>query len=331
MSVRRLNDAPNLTQPFTAEEWSAVRRVAHKLDREILDQDMRLTMGGEPTFVGIDEVESPQWNVEALGPIKRTRGLELIRRLRERTAPGGLLHFGQGKWYPGEALPRWAFHCISRVDGVPVWQNVDLIALEDDQFGYGLADSHRFITALTRRLQVSTENILAAFNPEGDLLITEPEPVGYILPLRRRQPGGVLAWSSQLWFPRPERLTLSYGDSPIGYRIPIEPMPFVAPDDLVYEYEETNGTPSEQEKIPESPARRMDLFNVEPSVDPLPPLSGTAETATVLIRPSLCVQVRDGKLCVFLPFVPVLADYLDLIAAVEDTCEYLGVRIFNLG
>ena len=331
MSIRRLNDAPSLTQPFTDDEWAAVRKVAHRLDREILDQDIRLTMGGEPTFVGIDEPESPQWNVEALGPIKRTRGLELIRRLRERTAPGGLLHFGQGKWYPGEALPRWAFHCISRLDGVPVWENASLIALEDQEFGYGLADSLRFMGALTRRLQVSADNILPAFDFDNDASAAQPEPVGYILPLRRRQPGGKLAWSSQLWFPKPERLVLSWGDSPIGYRIPVEPMPFVAPDELIYEYELAGGAPTEVVKIPAARAHRMDLFAIEPTADPLPPLSGTAESAEVLIRPSLCVQVRDGKLCVFLPFVPILADYLDLIAAVEDTCEHLGSSIWVEG
>ena len=88
-------------------------------------------MGGEPTFVGIDEPESPQWNIDALGPMKRTRGLALIRSLREKVAPGGLLHYGQGKWYPGEALPRWALSCCWRADGVPVWENIDLIARED--------------------------------------------------------------------------------------------------------------------------------------------------------------------------------------------------------
>jgi uncharacterized protein (DUF2126 family)/transglutaminase-like putative cysteine protease len=329
MSVRRLNEPPSLTRPFSDEEWAAVRKVGHQLDREIVEHDIRLTMGGEPTFVGIDEPESLQWNFEALGPIKRTRGLELIRRLRERTAPGGLLHFGQGKWYPGEPLPRWAFHCISRVDGVPVWENGSLIAREDEHFGYGLADSLRFMTALTRRLQVSAENILPAFDPdsEGDPPMPQPEPVGYVLPLRRRQPEGVLAWSSQLWFPRPQRLVLSFGDSPIGYRIPVEPMPFVAPDELVYELEEVTGRP----QIPAAPARRPELFDIEPAPDPLPPLSRTADSATLLIRPSLCVQSRDGKLCVFLPFVPVLADYLDLVAAVEDTCEHLGVSIWVEG
>jgi transglutaminase-like putative cysteine protease len=182
LTVERMNEAPSVTKPFSEEEWSKVRAVAHEVDRKLTEQDVRLTMGGEPTFVGIDEPESPQWSVEALGAIKRSRGLVLIRRLRERTAPGGLLHFGQGKWYPGEPLPRWAFQCISRVDGIPVWEDADLIAREDDQTSFALSDSLRFIQSLSERLQVTKESILAAFEP-GD---ETAEPTGYILPLRRR-------------------------------------------------------------------------------------------------------------------------------------------------
>ena len=116
-------------------------------------------MANQPTS-GIDDPESLQWNFEALGPIKRTRGLSLIRSLRARTAPGALLHLGQGKWYPGEALPRWAFHCVSRLDGVPVWENGDLFAVENESYSYTVADSLTFMQALTRRLQASTAGIL---------------------------------------------------------------------------------------------------------------------------------------------------------------------------
>jgi uncharacterized protein (DUF2126 family)/transglutaminase-like putative cysteine protease len=329
MSVRRLNETPRLSKPYSDEVWAEVRKAAHLIDQDIKDQDIRLTMGGEPTYVGIDEPETMQWNIEALGPIKRTRGLSLIRCLRERTAPGALLHFGQGKWYPGEPLPRWAFHCISRNDGVPVWEDGDLIALEGNQYGYSIADSLRFMQALTRRLQVSAENILPAFNSDEQRESTEP--AGYILPLRRRQPEGRLAWSSQLWFARPERLVLSYGDSPIGYRIPVEPMPFVAPDELVYEYETGDDVPAKRVRIPARPERRRDLFAVEPTPDPLPPLSSNFETATELIRPSLCVEAREGRMHVFLPYVPVVADYLDLVAAIEDTCQYLQMPVWIEG
>jgi uncharacterized protein (DUF2126 family)/transglutaminase-like putative cysteine protease len=327
LSVQRLNEAPSLTKPFGEEEWSRVRAVAHEVDRKLAEQDVRLTMGGEPTFVGIDEPESPQWNVEAQGPIKRSRGLVLIRCLRERTAPGGLLHFGQGKWYPDEPLPRWAFQCISRVDGIPVWENVDLIAREDDdKTSFGLGDCLRFLEALSRRLQVTEQSILAAFEPEDETGKAK-QPTGYILPLRRRQPGGRLAWSSQLWFDRPERLTLFPGDSPIGYRITADLIPFVAPDELTYETEGQDALAT----LPAWPARRPELFGIAPEADPLPALSSTANTAPELIRPALCIQAVEGRLHVFLPYTPVVADYLDLVAAVEDTCRYLGVPVWLEG
>ncbi len=323
MSVRRLNDEPGLSRPYTDETWAQVREVAYRIDAELEAQDVRLTMGGEPTFVGLDEPESRQWNLDAMGPEKRTRGLALIRALQQKYAPGAMLHYGQGKWYPGEALPRWAFSCFWRADGVPVWESVELIAREEDQHGFGPADALEFARALTRRLEVSSENLLPAFNAD------EEHPAGYILPLRRRQPNGELRWSSQLWFPRPERLQLSLGDSPIGYRIPTDVMPWVAPDEIRYE---KDAAPFEDRvKLPSHPARRLDLFVTEPAPDPLPPLSSTAENATELIRPSLCVQAREGRLLVFLPYAAKLADYLDLLAAVEDTCQYLHKPIWLEG
>jgi uncharacterized protein (DUF2126 family) len=323
MSIRRLNEAPRLSKPFTEEEWAEVERVAHAVDADLVAQDVRLTMGGEPTFVGIDEPESPQWNIDALGPIKRSRGLALIQCLRATTAPGAMLHYGQGKWYPGEPLPRWALSCYWRGDGVPVWHNVELIARGDKDYGLGAADALKFMEALTRRLQVSRENVLPAFNVDAD------EPAGYILPLRRRQPEGRLRWSSQLWFAQPERLVLTAGDSPIGFRIPTEAMPWVAPDELKYEHEAAPF--ADRVKLPADRGSRMDLFQVEATADPLPPLSSTAETATELIRPSLCVQARDGRLHVFLPYASQLADYFDVVAAVEDTCQYLQMPVWLEG
>jgi uncharacterized protein (DUF2126 family) len=325
MSIRRLNDPPRPSRPFTEENWVQVEQLARSVDADLKAQDVRLTMGGEPTFIGIDEPESPQWNIDALGPMKRSRGLALIQGLRGRTAPGAMLHYGQGKWYPGEPLPRWALSCYWRSDGVPVWENVDLIAREDLDYGFRAADALSFMEALTRRLQVSSENVLPAYNTEGE----SPEPAGYILPIRRRQPSGLLCWSSQLWFPRPEGLVLTPGDSPIGYRIPTASMPWVAPDELEYEFEAAPF--ADRVKLPSSPARRMDLFERRPAADPLPALSSTAETALELIRPSLCVQAREGRLHVFLPYASRLADYLDLVAAVEDTCQYLHKPVWLEG
>jgi uncharacterized protein (DUF2126 family) len=329
MSIRRLNDAPRPSKPFTEEDWLQVEQVAHRVDADLEAQDVRLTMGGEPTFVGIDEPESPQWNIDALGPMKRARGMDLIRCLHEKVAPGALLHFGQGKWYPGEPLPRWVLSCCWRADRIPVWENIDLIAREDREYGCGAADAFKFIEALTRRLQVSFENVLPAYNNAAEAT----DPAGYILPIRRRQPGGRLCWSSQLWFPRPECLLLSPGDSPIGYRIATELIPWVAPDELEYVHE---AAPYAAQfggriKLPSRPSRRMDLFQKNPVADPLPALSATAETVPELIRPALCLQAREGRLHVFLPYASKLADYLDLVAAVEDTCQFLRKPVWLEG
>jgi uncharacterized protein (DUF2126 family)/transglutaminase-like putative cysteine protease len=326
--VRRPGQPPSLTQPFTEQAWQRVRQVAHAVDRELLQNDVRLTMGGEPTFVGTTQPESPQWNLDALGDDKRARGLALVRRLRERTAPGGLLHFGQGKWYPNEPLPRWAFQCISRLDRVPIWQNADLIARDDRPTTFTLAASLRFLQALARRLQVTEDNILPAFEPDSGTG-EAAQPTGYLLPLRRRQPNGHLRWSSQLWFDRPQRLILLPGDSPIGFRISSEVVPFVAPDELVHETE-TVGLET-LPKLPLQPLRRPELFATTATPDPLPPLSSTAQTAPELVRPALCVQALGGELHVFLPYLPVAADFLDLIAAVEDTCAYLQMPIWLEG
>jgi len=325
MTVERLYEAPRVTRPFSEEEWERVEAVALDVDAALKKEDVRLTMGGEPTFVGIDEPESPQWNIDALGPVKRTRGLDLIRAIREQVAPatsGPLLHFGQGKWYPGEPLPRWALSCYWRADGVPVWEDANLIALEGGSYGFGLADALRFGQALTRRLEVRVENLLPAFNPGSD------DAAGYVLPIRRRQWDGVLRWSSQLWFERPARLVLSPGDSPIGFRIPTEVVPWVAPDELVYESE---AAPlADKAKLP-AKTRHPELFAVAPAADPLPPLSSTAATAKVLIRTALCVEAREGRMHVFLPFASQLADYLEMVAAVEDTAAHLAMPVWVEG
>src|SRR5664279_517012 len=257
--------------------------------------------------------------------MKRTRGLALIQGLRERMSPGALLHYGQGKWYPGEPLPRWALSCFWRADGVSVWEDINLIARGDHDYGFLTADAFSFIQALTRRLRVSAENVLPAYDPDTD----SAEPLGYILAIRRRQPHGHLRWSSQLWFSRPERLTLSPGDSPIGYRIPTESMPFVAPDELEYEFDPPPF--ADKAKLPQRPERHMDLFQINPEADPLPAVLRESDTAPVLIRPSLCVQVRESRMHVFLPYVPVLADYLDMVSAVEDTCRHLTIPVWVEG
>ncbi|MDQ6701536.1 MAG: transglutaminase family protein, partial [Acidobacteriota bacterium] len=153
-SIRRVNGSAPIANPFSDELWPLVEQVAQQVDADLLAQDVRLTMGGEPTFVGVDEPDSPQWNGDAMGPLKRDRAVALIARIRDKIAPGALLHFGQGKWYPGEPLPRWALSCHWRADGVPIWENDHLIAREDHEYKFGHTDALQFIEALANRLQV---------------------------------------------------------------------------------------------------------------------------------------------------------------------------------
>ena len=163
MSVRRIYESPRVTKPYTDEQWRQIDALGHHIDRELSKHDVRLTMGGEPTFVSIDDMDGAEWNFTALGPAKRELAGTLVRRLKERFAPGGLLHFGQGKWYPGESLPRWALGCWWRRDGVPIWKDDRLIADETVDYGHGDAEAGRFIRALAEALAVDAKHVIPAY------------------------------------------------------------------------------------------------------------------------------------------------------------------------
>ena len=143
MSVTRIGETPRVTKPYTDDQWAAINALGKRIDHDLHEWDVRLTMGGEPTFVSIDDRAAPEWNIAALGPQKRKQDVALLKRLRDKFAPGALLHFGQGKWYPGEQLPRWAFGCYWRKDGEPIWSDRKLVADEDRPYGFGFDDAAR--------------------------------------------------------------------------------------------------------------------------------------------------------------------------------------------
>lgn len=350
----------NKPDPQSSEERRCIEELALRVDADLEREDVRLTMGGEPTFVGIDEPDSPQWNGEAMGPLKLERALTLIWRLQQNLAPGAVMHFGQGKWYPGERLPRWALSCYWRTDGVPIWENLNLIAQEHHDRNARDLDALRFLEGLARRLRVSVSHILPAYEDSFYYLwkerrlpvnldplssLSDPgarervarvfeagskEAVGYVLPLRRRHHNGRWYWSSQPWFVRPDRLLLIEGVTPIGNRLPFDSLPWVAPDDIEYDY--PTDPFSDRDELPSRPTRRPDLFHTATDfqdVKPDPPRPG--ESAKGTSRPALSVQVREGRLHVFLPYIRRVSDYLDLIAAIEDTCEFVQIPIWLEG
>ena len=224
--------------------------------------DVRLTMGGEPTFVSIDNMDGAEWNTAALGKEKRLLAGQLLDRLRQRYAPGALLHFGQGKWYPGEQLPRWTLTCFWRKDGVPLWQDLSLLAREDAKYNFGPMDAQRFSETLASRLGVAAEYAIPALEDSAYYLQRERQlpinvdpidnhledpieskrvravfergldtPTGYVLPLQRGAGKYGPEWQSGLWMLRGQHLFLVPGDSPVGLRLPLPNLPWVKPSE----------------------------------------------------------------------------------------------------
>jgi len=267
MAVTRIYEAPRVTRPYTETQWTQIDALGRQVDADLVRQDVRLTMGGEPTFVSVDDRDGAEWNTAALGPTKRGFGTELVQRLRDRYGRGGFLHFGQGKWYPGEPLPRWALSACWRADGEPCWNDPTLFADEREPQHYTTADAQRFITRLAQRLALDPKFIQPGHedvfyylwrerrlpvnvDPFDSRLDDELErerlrrvfeqkldaAVGYALPIRREH-GPALAggrWVSGPWFFRDERMYLFPGDSAMGYRLPLDSLPWVSEGDYPY-------------------------------------------------------------------------------------------------
>lgn len=207
MEVRRVREEPRVTRPFSDEPWEAINAAGRAVDDRLAAAGVKLTMGGEPTFVAAGDRDAPEWNEAAVGPTKRLYADRLIRRLRDRFAPLGVLQHGQGKWYPGEPLPRWAFGLYWRTDGVPLWTRPDLIAAERPAqdpapaTGPEIDDADRFAQALARALDLSPEVVQPAYEDPAPFLLREADlpdnvdPVDNKLddPLERRRLAAVFS------------------------------------------------------------------------------------------------------------------------------------------
>src|SRR5690606_1544630 len=65
MKVTRVAEHPRITNPFSDESWDRLYALGKKVDEKLTANDVRLTMGGEPTFVSIDDFEAEEWNAGA--------------------------------------------------------------------------------------------------------------------------------------------------------------------------------------------------------------------------------------------------------------------------
>jgi uncharacterized protein (DUF2126 family) len=366
MRVSRIAERPRVTYPFSDTAWEALDALGDKIDTDLHAHDVRLTMGGEPTFVSIDDYQSAEWNTDALGPTKRIRADDLIRRLRDRFAPNGFLHFSQGKWYPGEPLPRWAFALYWRKDGLSIWHDQSLIAPEGRDLAPTADQARRFAEGVAARLGIGRNYVVPAYEDpvrqmlkEGDwpdnIDPTDPKiddpaerariireferrltvPTGFVLPVQpNNAPVSRTRWFSEIWPLRRRHLFLIPGDSAIGWRLPLDSLPrlpaAVQPvtipvdpfmprgelphPDILFQRAHDHFAEADEGAIEE--AAKAEGHKARERTAPDAP-----------VRTALSVEPRDGHLCVFMPPVEQLEDYLELLAAVEATAADLKIPV----
>jgi uncharacterized protein (DUF2126 family) len=369
MRIERIWEAPRVTRPYTEAQWSQIQSLGDEIDAQLAALDVRLTMGGEPTFVSIDDPDGPQWNTAALGEDKRRLAAKLYHCLRNRYAPQGLAHFGQGKWYPGEPLPRWSLNCFWRKDGEPIWRNAALLGAEsaDQEADHEISadTARRFLSLLAARLGLTAENILPAYEDgfyyqwrarrlpvnvdthASNLEDAQEQarlaqvferglesPVGYVLPIGRNALGS--HWQTGAWLLRTERCYLIPGDSPLGYRLPLESLPWVKPGDYPYVH-----APDPSQEFPPLPSAadiHAQLCDGPPD-RPAPKRPGADpsrvpkphQSADWITRTAMCAEPRAGLLHVFMPPADRLEEYLELVAAVESAAETLAQPVILEG
>ena len=356
MSVTRVVETPRVTLPYREHQWREIEALGHLVDEKLSELDVRLTMGGEPTFVSTTNRDGLEWNFTALSPEKQAKGEKLFKRLSKKFASGALMHYGQGKWYPGEQLPRWAYGCYWRKDGDAIWTDEGLYAESGKNYKVTAEDSGHFLRKLAERLDLDQKYVRNAYEDIYHYLFEEARlpynvstldakikseeerarlakvfargldsVVGHALPILRANWLPNQPWKSTQWQLRTERLMLIPGDSPMGYRLPLESLPWAKPSDAVQIVEQD---PTER-RPPLPPARRNTKRMVDgrlvSSAD-YPPVP-VGQPDSNVVRTSICAEPRNGMLHIFMPPTSTAEDYLDLIGAVEDTASDLGLPV----
>ena len=345
-SVTRIHEDPRVTRPYSDAQWHSVLRLGDRIEKELNAGDVRLTMGGEPTFVSIDDMEGAEWNTTAMSPAKRKLAGELLLRLQKIYGPQGLLHFGQGKWYPGEPLPRWALSLYWRLDGKPLWQAREWLSDESLDHGHGADEARRFITTLAEQLGVDSARVVPGYEDAHYYLLKEgrlPENVdplesklkdplerkrlqrlfsrgldavtGYALPLKWKESGADEGyWRSSPWPFRNDTMFLLPGDSPMGLRLPLDSLPWELPDPM--EFDADRDPFEEREALPEQGKRGKKRGR---RADEAPDRE--------IVHTALCVEARNGRVYIFMPPQTHLEKYLELLHAVELSAAKLRLPV----
>jgi uncharacterized protein (DUF2126 family)/transglutaminase-like putative cysteine protease len=344
-TITRIEEKPRVTKPFSDEQWEDIMALGDKVDEEFVASNVRLTMGGEPTFVSVDNNEAPEWNSAADGEHKRRLSNILFHKLKNEYGKGALMQYGQGKWYPGEPLPRWKLACYWRKDNVPLWNNDTLMADLSKDYGLKAKDAKNFMRGLVNELHIDTKNIAPTYEDPFYFLWEESktpinvdplkvdlksplerqklaellntglnEPVGYVVPIKWDLEDS--NWQSCKWSFRRKNLFLVPGNSPVGLRLPLDSIQYF--------------DPAEQEELPE----RSLFADVDalPDADDLIPATGSKfNNSKTIFKTAMVVEVRQGKLFIFFPPTSYFEHYLYLVNAVERTAEKLKMPVLIEG
>jgi uncharacterized protein (DUF2126 family)/transglutaminase-like putative cysteine protease len=344
-TVTRFHEDPRVTLPYTDAQWERIVAAGAALDERAVASDLRLTVGGEPTFVSVDRHGDPEWTTDADGDHKRQRASDLAERLRRIYAPKGLVMRSQGKWYPGEPLPRWQISLIWRKDGGVLWGDPTLLADPwdpDRVHATPLAGAHILASEVARRLGLPSDVVQPAYeDPLARVhrLVRQPDgpppsadddlppdvdgaaarqalldkldaavdaPAAWVIPLQWAEDES--GWDSGLWTMRRGRIVLVEGDSPAGLRLPIGSISWEQPDPR-----------------PDSdPLDNRPPLLFQPTSRPAAP---AVDSAAVDMPTALVTEVRDGVLYVFLPPLTALEHFGDLVSMVEQSCAATGLRV----
>lgn len=386
--VVRIHEDPRVTKPYSEEQWAEIMALGSMVDSRLAQGDARLTMGGEPTFVSIDDMESDQWNTAADGTQKQALSNKLIRRLSEMFASGGLLHYGQGKWYPGEPTPRWQMALYWRKDGQAIWKDRSLLADFSEPAQFTHEHANAFLARLSKKLGVNETNIIPGYEDVFYYLWTERKlpvnidphnidpkdslerktlmqqldrgldsPAGYVLPLYWTDTAR--GWISCAWEFRGGKMFLIPGNSQMGFRLPLDSLPFV-PESLRPKISETDlfaDTPLLADYHAAVAARATQSPDYSIPTELLTPSACSDETEETddrekhlpfkkkkkavaefkpefdafTLKTAIVSEIRDGKLHLFLPPVDRIEGYLDLLAAIEITAAELQMPVIIEG